>query len=82
MIPDEKKEKEEKSPSEPSHTVCFAIEYVDVQAVSMTPLLQPIGGPGTEAYLWGGVDGRQEVRVAGGQLFSSSKNLTSVWTQT
>lgn len=45
------------------------------------PLLQPIGGPKkrgmpvgrVEEGGGGGVDGRQELRVTGGRLFSSSK---------
>lgn len=37
------------------------------------PLLKSRGGPGTEAYLQGGVEERQKMRVAGGQLFSSPK---------
>lgn len=63
-----KKEKEEKSPSEPSHAVCFAIEYGNMLMRRLflcprCPLLQPIGGPGTEAYLWGEGGGRE----AGGE---------------
>lgn len=66
--------------------VCFAIEYGNMLMCSLflctrCPLLQPIGGPKkrgmpvgrVEEGGGGGVDGRQELRVTGGRLFSSSK---------
>lgn len=60
---EKKEKKEEKSPPEPSHIVRFAIEYGNMLMcrLFLSPhclLPQPIGGPGTEAYLWG-VGGRR-----------------------
>ena len=60
-------------------------QYVNVQAVSMPPQPTPLvhRWPRNREILAGrgGLDGRQEVRVTGGRLFSSSKT-SRLWTQT